>query len=67
MQIINIDPIVMLLGIVALIKGEIITGISLLYISLSVPTQIVKETKSQMLGWINLIGSEAKNINEKKK
>lgn len=67
MQIINIDPIVMLLGIVALINGEIITGISLLYISLSVPTQIVKETKSQMLGWINLIGSEAKNLNEKKK
>lgn len=64
MRVINVDPIIILLGVVALCKGEIFLAIALLYMGLAIPTQIVSEVERKINGWLYLIGKEAQNVNK---
>ena len=67
MRVINVDPIIILLGVVALCKGEIFLAIALLYMGLAIPTQIVSEVERKINGWLYLIGKEAQDVNKSKK
>ena len=67
MKIINVDPIIIMLGVIALCKGEIFLAIALLYMGFAIPTQIVSEVESKFTCWLSFINKEIQNVNKVKK